>query len=86
MHHIRARTVRPPRANAYRDAWAGELDAARVGRAASASPAGCTAAATTAGWSSSTCATARGILQLVFHPEDVAGGARARRSGCAPST
>ena len=32
MHHIaRARAVRPPRGNDYRDAWCGELDAARVG-------------------------------------------------------
>ena len=39
----------PPRANPYRDAWAGDLTAARVGDRASAWPAGSTAAATTAG-------------------------------------
>ena len=49
MHHIAAeRPVRPPRANAYRDAWCGEL-APRAWARPSASPAGCTAAATTAG-------------------------------------
>ena len=40
--------VRQPRANTYRDAWAGELRADRRRQRASASPAGCTAAATTA--------------------------------------
>ena len=40
---------RAPRANAYRDAWCGDLPRAERRRARRASPAGCTAAATTAG-------------------------------------
>jgi aspartyl-tRNA synthetase len=60
--------MRPPRANLYRDAWAGELDAARVGEGVRV-----------AGWVHRRrdhgglvfidLRDRSGILQLVFHPE-----------------
>ena len=66
----RTRVVSELRPNRYRTAWAGELRAGRAWASACGWPAGSTAAATTAGSSSSTCATAAGLLQLVFRPEE----------------
>jgi hypothetical protein len=63
--------LRPPRANLYRDAWAGELDAARVGENVRV-----------AGWVHSRrdhggvifidLRDRSGIVQLTFHPESPA--------------
>ncbi len=64
--------MRPPRPNSYRDAWCGELDAARVGERVRV-----------AGWVHRRRDHGRlvfidvrdrsGLLQLVFHPEDSPG-------------
>ena len=76
---------RAPRANGYRDAWGGDLDASRAG-----SP------ARVAGWVHRRrdhgglifidLRDRSGIVQLVFHPENGARGASPPPSGCAPST
>jgi hypothetical protein len=77
-------TVRPPRPNLYRDAWAGELDAARVGEQVRV-----------AGWVHRRrdhgglifidLRDRSGIVQLVFHPE-TAPEAHALARSCGPST
>ena len=66
----------PPRANAYRDAWCGEVLAGPRRRARCGSPAGSTGAGTTAGSCSSICATAAGRAGRV-QPGDRARCARA---------
>ncbi len=75
--------MRPPRANPYRDAWAGELDAARVGEQVRV-----------AGWVHRRrdhggvifidLRDRSGIVQLTFHPE--VGGVRASLRSCGRST